>query len=277
MRQGDLVARKSYGEDLVFRIQQINAQKALLKGVEYRLMADAPMDDLTAVIDPENPPGNTDVRAKAAEAFQRIAAFRQSRQRDAFTYDYFEVPGKVLHLDGDPLYLNKSMQLYKQLRVPAEGFFVPESNMGEALRHLLPQTKPDILVITGHDGIIKDRHAIDLLSLQSYKNSHHFVRAVQIAREYERDRDSLIIIAGACQSFFEALLQAGANFASSPARILIHALDPLYIAAKVSFTSIKDTIQIADILHHTMSGIEGLGGMETRGSYRKGLPSLNFL
>ena len=34
----------------------------------------------------------------------------------------------------------------------------------------------------------------------------------------------LIIVAGACQSHFEALLQAGANFASSPGSVLIHAL-----------------------------------------------------
>jgi spore coat assembly protein len=58
---------------------------------------------------------------------------------------------------------------------------------------------------------------------------------------------------------------------------LIHALDPLYIAAKVSFTSIKDTVQMKDVIQHTMSGLEGLGGMETRGSHRMGLPGLNFI
>lgn len=31
----------------------------------------------------------------------------------------------------------------------------------------------------------------------------------------------LVIFAGACQSYFEAIISAGANFASSPARILI--------------------------------------------------------
>jgi spore coat assembly protein len=149
--------------------------------------------------------------------------------------------------------------------------------MSEALKQLLPQKKPDILVITGHDGILKDRKNRDLHDLQSYKNSHNFVKAVEVAREYERNKDSLVIIAGACQSFFEALLQAGANFASSPARVLIHALDPLYIAAKVSFTSIKDIVQMMDIVKHTMSGLEGLGGMETRGSYRLGVPGLNFI
>jgi spore coat assembly protein len=154
---------------------------------------------------------------------------------------------------------------------------VPEANMPEALLRLLPQKQPDILVVTGHDGILKDRKRGDLHNLQSYKNSHHFAKAVQVAREYDRNRDSLVIVAGACQSFFEALLQAGANFASSPARVLIHALDPLYIAAKVSFTSITDTVQMKDVIQHTMSGLDGLGGMETRGSYRMGLPGLHFI
>jgi spore coat assemly protein len=79
-------------------------------------------------------------------------------------------------------------------------------------------------------------------------------------------------VAGACQSHFEALLQAGANFASSPGRIMIHALDPVYVAVRASYTSVKETMKIGDISPHTMSGIDGVGGIETRGSYRIGMP-----
>ncbi|MGO4271486.1 sporulation peptidase YabG, partial [Paenibacillus sp. TAF58] len=111
-------------------------------------------------------------------------------------------------------------------------------------------------------------------NLSNYKNSQNFVNAVQIARQYERNRDSMIIVAGACQSHFEALLRAGANFASSPARILIHALDPLCIAVKLSYTSVKDTISMLDIVDLTVTGLEGLGGVETRGSYRMGVPGI---
>src|SRR5665647_297014 len=268
MKQGDLVVRKSYGGDVLFKIQELTSQKALLKGMDYRLLADSPIYDLSVVqadsyiIDPA-------IGLKTTEAMRSIIQYRKLREQETSSAtSYFEVPGRVLHLDGDPLYLRKSMHLYDELRVPAEGFYVSESNMSEALLQLLPQKKPDILVITGHDGILKDTKNSDLHKLQSYKNSHNFVKAVKVARDYERNRDSLVIIAGACQSYYEALLQAGANFASSPARVLIHALDPLYIAAKVSYTSIKDTVQIKDIIQHTMSGLEGLGGMETRGSYR---------
>lgn len=110
--------------------------------------------------------------------------------------------------------------------------------------------------------------------LESYKNSIHFMRAVQVARRYERNRDALAIVAGACQSHFEALLQAGANFASSPGRVMIHALDPVQVAFRISFTSIKETVDMADIIGHTVSGIKGIGGIESRGSYRVGLPRL---
>lgn len=187
---------------------------------------------------------------------------------------YFEVPGKVLHLDGDPTYLRKSMQLYGELRVPAEGFYIPEAQMADALHRLLPQIKPDIVVITGHDGILKHRKVAGPGGLSSYKNSQNFVNAVQVARQYERNRDAMIVVAGACQSHFEALLRAGANFASSPARILIHALDPLCIAAKLSYTSVKDTISMLDIMDLTVTGLDGLGGVETRGSYRMGVPAI---
>ncbi|QGQ93676.1 sporulation peptidase YabG [Paenibacillus psychroresistens] len=277
MRQGDLVVRKSYGGDVLFKIQELNSQNALLKGIEYRLLADSPIYDLSEV-QADSYITDPAIGLKTSEAMRSISQYRKLREKEASGgYSYFEVPGKVLHLDGDPLYLRKSLLLYSQLRVPAEGFYVSESNMADALTQLLPQKKPDILVITGHDGLVKDGSSSDLHNLESYKNSHHFVKAVQVAREYERNRDSLVIIAGACQSFYEALLQAGANFASSPARVLIHALDPLYIAAKVSFTSIKDTVQMKDIVQHTMSGLEGLGGMETRGSHRIGIPGLNFI
>ena len=49
-----------------------------------------------------------------------------------------------------------------------------------------------------------------------------FIETVKEARRYEREQaEELVIFAGACESYFEALIMAGANFGSSPARILI--------------------------------------------------------
>jgi spore coat assembly protein len=281
MKQGDLVVRKSYGGDVLFRVAILDREIAILKGTDYRLLADAPIPDLTVVRDPEFTGAARQVRIKVSESMRRMQEQRDKqvmqneneiRMALSQSQPYFEVPGKVLHLDGDVNYLKKSMQLYTQMRVPAHGIHVHESQMPEMVHRLLPQVKPDIIVITGHDGVLKIRESNDLKSLSSYKNSLNFVNSVRIAREYEKSRDGLIIVAGACQSHYEALLQSGANFASSPGRVLIHALDPVYVAIKASYTSIRETINLADVIHGTISGIDGVGGIETLGKYRVGLP-----
>ncbi|MDO7908563.1 sporulation peptidase YabG [Paenibacillus sp. JX-17] len=289
MNIGDLVVRKSYGADVTFRVEGIQHQQAVIKGTEFRLLADAPVEDLIQV--PADPMSGKTKRAQI-KAHQSLSLLQQDReeqvQRNRALLEngewqgtkelsYFEMPGKVLHLDGDAAYLQKSMALYEQLRVPAEGHHVHESAMADTLYRLLPRVRPDIVVITGHDGVLKQRQPYDLYSLSSYKNSQNFIAAIQAARQYERSLDALTIVAGACQSHFEALLRAGANFASSPGRILIHALDPVYVAAKASFTSIREMVNLGDVLHHTISGSQGVGGVETRGSHRIGLPRLNDL
>ncbi|WP_199623881.1 sporulation peptidase YabG [Paenibacillus alkalitolerans] len=266
MNLGDYVVRISYGKDVVFRIQGFTEKRlAVLKGVQYRLLADAPIDDLEPV---PAPVLQEDSRGISLLEKNRLhfAGLRKTEK------PFFEVPGTILHLDGDAMYLRKSMALYSELRIPAEGYHLKESEMAEALVRLLPKVKPDIVVVTGHDGIIKHRFDGDKQNINNYKNSLNFLNAVRVARAYERNRDALTIVAGACQSHFEALLQAGANFASSPARILIHALDPVYIASKSAYTPVKETVNLYDVITHTVSGLDGLGGIETRGNFRVGLP-----
>jgi len=281
MRQGDLVVRDSYGGDLIFVLGPVYQGQALLKGLELRLLADAPLHDLRpagpdalqAAIEDENRRARRSIRQLDRLRASAGAGMRQGGRQPT---GYFEVPGKVLHLDGDQGYLRKSMALYKELRVPAEGYYVAEPSMATALSTLLPKVMPDILVLTGHDSILKESKERDMQNLASYKNSRHFMNAVRTARQFDRGKDSLVIIAGACQSHFEALLQAGANFASSPARVLIHALDPLVIAAKVAYTPSQSTLRITDVLSGTLSGLEGLGGIETRGVYRVGMPLVEW-
>ena len=75
-------------------------------------------------------------------------------------------------------------------------------------------------------------------NIYNYKNSKYFIETVKEARRYEREQTKdLVIFAGACESYFEALIMAGANFASSPARILIDFLDPIVIAEKIGNTN----------------------------------------
>lgn len=291
MKQGDFVTRISYGHDVVFKIEKLQGDVAILRGVEYRLLADAPLDDLRAVQNPFSSDNQEAMRSDYEQNLAQLRAYRQQMLKrnlpvdDSGTWSdssaeeggsvtpvYFEVPGKVLHLDGDPGYLRKSMTFYRALRVPAEGHYVQESQMANVLHRLLPSVRPNIVVITGHDGMYKNRQTDGQYDMGNYKNSANFAEAVKIARQYERDMDALVIVAGACQSYFEALLHAGANFASSPGRILIHALDPVHIASKMAFASVKETVRMTEVIEHTMSGLKGIGGIETRGCHRLGVP-----
>ena len=57
MKVGDIVARKSYNKDIVFKITDIidqNGKKiAILKGVAFRIIADAELSDLELLKPPD--------------------------------------------------------------------------------------------------------------------------------------------------------------------------------------------------------------------------------
>ena len=203
MNLGDLVVRKSYGGDVTFRVEGMRQNNNIvIKGTEFRLLADAPVDDLVTVPHPTLSERTKQAQIKANESLDRLQKHRQEQSERQLASlrnieggqladkGYFDVPGKVSHLDGDPQYLKKSLTLYNQLRVPAEGHYINESGMADSLYRLLPRVRPDIVVITGHDGVLKRRQPYDLYSLDSYKNSHNFVTAIQVARQYERNLDS---------------------------------------------------------------------------------------
>lgn len=280
-KQGDLVTRQSYGSDVCFIIVEVDEESniAILKGVDVRLVADAPLDDLAEVTEDERRRFQENQSRVDSECLRLVQSRRavdlekRSVRKDAKFHsepDFFERPGRVLHLDGDGSYLDKCLNMYKELGIRAIGQHILESQMPTAVTPLLQQYHPDILIITGHDGVI--RKGKDLSDIYNYRNSGHFVKTVSAARKYARNMDDLVIIAGACQSHFEAILDAGANFASSPQRIMIHALDPVFIAEKIAFTPINETVNVYDVVRSTFTGTDGVGGLESRGKYRIGLP-----
>lgn len=175
------------------------------------------------------------------------------------------VTGKILHLDGDRYYSEKSFKYYQKMGVNAIVKNIPESRQPMMVYNLLSYYKPDILVITGHDSMIKKKTGY--YDLYNYENSKYFVQTVKEARRYEKDTNSdLVIFAGACQSYFEALMQAGANFASSPERIFIDILDPLIVAKEVATTDYFKYINMQDIEGKLRDGKKGIGGI---GAMRK--------
>lgn len=287
VRVGDYVCRISHDRDILFKIegfcQQNGVQTAILKGVDLRLWADAPVEDLVAPTAMEINRFRQKYVKRSTELMRSIEQRRQETVGDFLSrakisykkaentqMEVFEIPGTVLHLDGDREYLELCMATYKQLNIRAYGFYVPEQEQPNRVKDYLMEYIPDILVLTGHDGLIKGRK--NFANLDSYRNSQYFVRAVRRAREFETGRDDLIIFAGACQSHYEALIRAGANFASSPRRVLIHAYDPVFIAEKVAFTPFNQMIPIKETINETVTGMDGVGGIETRGRLRIGYP-----
>ncbi|WP_078433050.1 sporulation peptidase YabG [Metabacillus halosaccharovorans] len=281
---GDVVARKSYNQDLLFRVIDVKTtatgeQVAILYGDEVRLIADAGCNDLVIVDEAEK---NTRKQKEKERIDQSYYLFRQDYQllREKQEYyatssyshneEFFHIPGRVLHVDGDPLYLQKCLSLYEKIGVPVNGVHVNEKEMPEKITDLLTKYRPDILVVTGHDAYSKHKGSID--DINAYRHSKHFVQTVRQARNKVPHLDQLVIFAGACQSHFESLIRAGANFASSPSRVNIHALDPVYIVAKVSFTPFVERINVWDVLRNTLTREKGLGGVETRGVLRTGMP-----
>ena len=127
------------------------------------------------------------------------------------------ITGKILHLDGDKQYSNKSYYYYKKLGLNAIVKNIPEYKQSKVVYSLLKIYNPDILIVTGHDGMIKKN--VGYYDIYNYRNSKHFIDTVKEARRYDlENKKNTVIFAGACQSYFEALISAGANFASSPAK-----------------------------------------------------------
>ena len=282
MKVGDIVARKSYNKDIVFKITDIivdeNGKKiAILKGVAFRIIADAELSDLEILKPPDIREILMDKNVesilyrslkKAKDRDRRnMRGLPKSAQQPANVYG---VPGKVLQIDGDKEYLKICLDVYSQLGIPAVGVAIPETNQYKEVKNLLEKHKPDILVITGHDALhVKNG---DLKNINNYRNSYNFLKAVKEPRKWQPDLDTLVIFAGACQSNYEALMKAGANYASSPGRIMIHALDPVFIVEKIACSRIDVVVPIEEILDQTITGVKGIGGFETRGKFRWAMP-----
>ena len=76
------------------------------------------------------------------------------------------------------------------------------------------------------------------------------------------------MIAGACQSNYEALIASGADIASSPKRINVHTFDPAVFAIKVATTSFLKTIDYNEIYKKIENGRNAFGGVETLGKMK---------
>lgn len=253
IKVNDLVTRKSYNNDTVFKVINIKDNIYYLKGVEARLYADSEKYDLTPI--------QNYVEENIGEIINSINSDRG---------EYFYMPGTILHIDGDSEYLEKCLKFYKEANIKAFGERIEEKNIYLKIEDLLKKYNPNIVIFTGHDAYYKKRGSKE--DIKSYKNSEYFIKAVRVARKYEKSHDKLIIIAGACQSFYEALIKNGADFASSPKRVNVHALDPAIIATTICLTERNKEIDLQDLLSKTKYGSDGIGGLICNGIMYVGYP-----
>lgn len=257
LKVGDKVTRKSYNHDTVFIIVSIEEDVCILNGLNIRLVADSNLDDLELLSD-----------SKVVE--EENSFLNQIKSEELERDDYFYLPGKILHIDGDKDYLNRCLKYYNDMNIWAMGILESENKIPSKIKDLILEYNPNIVVITGHDAYYRKRGSMDNLAF--YKNSKYFVDAIHEARKVESNHEKLIIIAGGCQSNYEELIKAGANFASSPKRINIHALDPAIIASKLSLSDATKDIDLKGILENTKYGSNGMGGIRTKGTMYVGYP-----
>ena len=254
-RIGDYVSRISHKHDIVFKIVGFDKDIVYLYGVDFRLCADSKVDDLVKVEDYSN-----DEDRKIVQ--ENIRDYKFDRNQ------FFYLPGKILHIDSDGDYLDRCMDFYKNMNIKANGIVILETEVADRIYDLLVQYRPDIVVITGHDSYNNK----DINSIDNYENTINYINAVKAARKYERSQDKLIIIAGACQSNYEELIKAGANFASSPKRVNIHALDPAIIASSIALSDKHENIELIKIIDKTKYGKDGVGGIISNGTMYVGYP-----
>lgn len=276
IKKGDIVVRKSYQKDILFVVKKILYQNkktvAILKGIVDRIEVDSEIEDLEIVEEQEVKEILNQFQQKLEHKIMNAKDKRNEYQIGIISPNTRNrekiVTGKILHLDGDKKYGEKSYYYYKKLGLKAVVKNIPEYRQPKVVYYLLKMYQPDILVITGHDAMI--RRGRDYQNLYNYRNSKYFIQTVKEARRYDEEQGShLVIFAGACQSYFEAIISAGANFASSPARILIDFMDPLIIAEKIAFTEGYQYVTIDDIAKELRDGKKGVSGIGANGKMRK--------
>ena len=189
---GDLVGRKSHGLDILFKIESFSAdgKTVYLKGTDLRLIADAPYEDLELLNAGEINRHRQKYIRKSSEILTKLQKHRLRNvdnflsrakinyKKDLREPEIFELPGSVLHIDGDKEYLNLCMNTYRQLNIKAVGFCVNECEQANVIKDYLLEYMPDILILTGHDGILKGRK--NFSNLENYRNSANFVRAKKV-------------------------------------------------------------------------------------------------
>lgn len=145
IKKGDIVTRKSYNEDIYFFVERIIKGKykkefAILKGITLRIEADSPISDLIKIKN---------------NRYKVIINDYNKKILNKIIDNRYMTTGRILHLDGDSRYAEKSNRYYKRLGLNAIVKNIAEYKQPQYVYKFLLKYNPDILVITGHDRIVK--------------------------------------------------------------------------------------------------------------------------
>lgn len=208
IKKGDIVARKSYGKDIIFIVKNIIYTKkkkiAILKGVVDRIEADSNLEDLEIV---DKQIVNEKIETLHHKMSDKILETKENRGDNEYRIGIVSpntrnkekiITGKILHLDGDKKYSQKSYYYYKKLGLNAVVKNIPEYKQPKVVYRLLQMYNPDILVITGHDGMIK--RGTEYHNIYNYRNSKYFIQTVKEARRYDQETNNHLVIFARCLS-----------------------------------------------------------------------------
>lgn len=161
-KKGDIVGRKSYNKDVLFEIKNIirtsnNKRIMILKGITERIEADSPEEDLEIVdkriIDKKIKKLEDKMKNRIQECLEN-PKYCICNAKKIFNFigekrgNKSIKTGKILHLDGDKRYTEKSMKYYKSLGLDAIVKNIPENKQALVIRTLLDRYQPDVLVLT---------------------------------------------------------------------------------------------------------------------------------
>lgn len=113
IKKGDIVSRNSYKNDIMFEVKKIlklvdDRKIAILRGIDVRVEADAPIEDLKLVSKEERIRREKEFEKKIINRIAKIENIEHSRRKEII------YTGKILHLDGDRKYAEKSIMYYKK-------------------------------------------------------------------------------------------------------------------------------------------------------------------
>lgn len=147
IKKGDVVSRNSYKNDIMFYVKKImkltdGRKIAILKGIDVRVEADAPVEDLQIVSKEEQMRREKEFEEKIICRVKINETEKVNRRKEIIH------TGRILHLDGDKRYSEKSIMYYRKMGLNATVKNISENKQPKVVYKLLTIYNPEILVIT---------------------------------------------------------------------------------------------------------------------------------